>query len=204
MRLRLKKANDTSFDLKYPRKYEDKLIQVIDSLPEKFQKMAFDLVPVTENRSVLKLVNYDNIEQNYDSERLQGEAVDFIEEVRKELEKQELYLITKQSTDYFQILSKEDFERIKNEKEELQRRQEERIRARSNAEQEHEDEVNEMIRAMSEEFGDLIIWNDPPVRETRGQVKPSFRYNRENPDFDDDVSIRIRDYVSNLESIYIP
>jgi hypothetical protein len=200
MRLRIKKANDTSFRETYKTKYEDVLIDAINSLPEEFQK--FDIMPSTSNRSNLIIYDYEK-EKTIKRNDLIDEHKNFLELVNKELEKKDLIIpidpeFKRLDSSFFSIITKEEYEELIIKMENQERQRLEKVKKEENKKQKTNSTIQNMIDEMTDQFGDFIIWQEPAFKEVRREIKPSFRYNRENPDFNDDVAAQIREYVYNL------
>lgn len=206
MRLKMKKIIDTRLaPSPIQREYDNLLIEIIDSLPEEYQK--FDLSPSTSNKS--NLILYDH-EQNEFAKEDDDEVKNFLNLVAKELKKKDLVLIrdrrsSSSAISIYNIITKEEFDKRQEKLNALNQAELEQEQEKKSKIENYNSEIQRTINEMNERFGNVIIFSDPPYKENRatGRVSFSFRYNTQSPDLNDDIKLEIRNYVSNVD-IEIP
>lgn len=211
MRLKMKKIIDTRLaPSPIQREYDNLLIEIIDSLPEEYQK--FDLSPSTSNKSNLILYDHERNEFAKENDGMLpvNEVKNFLNLVAKELKKKDLVLIrdrrsSTSAISIYNIITKEEFDKRQEKLNALNQAELEQEQEKKSKIENYNSEIQRTINEMNERFGNVIIFSDPPYRENRttGRVSFSFRYNPQSPDLNDDIKLEIRNYVSNVD-IEIP
>lgn len=196
MRVRIKKANDTRLEYRLP-DHNAAILAALETTLNNPKFENFDFIESTDSRNKFAIFNYEKGKYE-DFSYLDQDAKDFIDALDKELNKQDLFIFgeDRPRPNYFVVLTKEEKEEFTTRKERMKREQEERQAAEREREETFDQRVQDMVNFINERVGDFIIWNDPPYRETRdGELRPSFRYNRDNPNFDDQA---VKDTVADF------
>lgn len=188
MRVRIKKANDTRLRARLS-KYNDDIIEALNTTLDDPKFENFDFVQSKDNKEKFSVFNYEKGKLE-DFSYLDQDAKDFVDSLDKELNKKDLFIMgeDRRQPNFFVIRTKEEKEEFANKEQRMQQEREERIALQRQREETFEQRVQDMVSFINERVGDFIIWNDPRYRETRGgELRPSFRYNRDNADFNDEV-----------------
>jgi hypothetical protein len=202
MKIRIKKANDTRLIARLSQ-YNDDIMEALNKTLDDPKFENFDFVQSLDNKNKFSIFNYEKGEAE-DFSYLDQDAKDFVDTLDKELNKKDLFIMgeDRREPNYFVIRTKEEKEEFANKEQRLEQERQERLAARTEREQAFEQRVQDMVSFINERVGDFIIWRDPPYQENRndGELRPSFGYNRDNPDLDQEaVRAVINEYINQQD-----
>ena len=202
MRVRIKKANDTRLRSRLS-KYNDDIIEALNTTLDDPKFENFDFVQSKDNKEKFSVFNYEK-GKTEDFSYLDQDAKDFVDSLDEELNKKDLFIMGEDRRDpnFFVIRTKEEKEEFANKEQRRQQESEELLASQRQREEAFEQSVQDMVSFINERVGDFIVWNDPPYQEGRrdGALRPSFGYNRDNPDLDKDaVRAVINEYINQQD-----
>lgn len=201
MRVRIKKANDTKLRARLPQ-HNDAIIEALNKTLDDPKFENFDFIQSVDNKEKFSVFNYEKGKVE-DFSYLDQDAKDFVDVLDKELNKKDLFIMgeDRREPDFFVIRTKEEKEEFTNKEQRLQQEREQRLAARTEEQQTFQQRIQDMVNFISERVGNFIIWNDPPYRQTNdGDLRPSFGYNRDNPDLDqNEVRAVINEYINQQD-----
>jgi hypothetical protein len=201
MRVRIKKANDTRLRSRLSQ-YNDDIIEALNKTLDDPKFENFDFVQSMDNKEKFSVFNYEKGKAE-DFSYLDQDAKDFVDSLDEELNKKDLFIMgeDRREPNFFVIRTKEEKEEFANKEQRMQQEREERVAIQRQREETFEQRVQDMVSFINERVGNFIIWNDPRYRETRdGELRPAFRYNRDNANFDAEaVKDAVTEYINQQD-----